>query len=228
MRTPIFLALAGLLVAACQTHAQENRDKKVGYEILQIKSFNEIVAWGSKDITREQFEAIKLPFGWFKNQPREVEMDDARFLNSPGREEGSFLKAERFGHEWLHVATVKGRVKLDPKRRLVGSKVFKDHIVAFDEGRTLTLLISPTGEVFPRITRDANRTSEEPSLPKDWRLVEHQLNRTVEFRLTDEVTVIRTDNQDSFQGPVEYGLSGASSAANSIAGAGAVGVCDAR
>ncbi|MBR9803772.1 alpha/beta fold hydrolase [bacterium] len=172
------------------------------------KSFNEIIAWASKDITREEFNAIKLPLGWFKNQPREVEMDGAKFLNSPGLEEGSFSRAEHFGHEWLHVATVKmaGRKRLDSKGLLVGSAVVKDHIAKFDEGRTLKLLISPSGEVFPRITRDANRTREEPTLPEKWRLIEHTLDRPMEFKLTGETTVIRADNQDSFQGPVKFSL----------------------
>ena len=178
----------------------------MGYEILQIKSFNEIIAWASKDITREQFDAIKLPVGWFKNQPREVEMDGAKFLNSPGLAEGSFLRAEHFGHEWLHVATVKmaERKRLDSKGLLVGSGVVKDHVVKFDEGRTLQLLISPSGEVFPRITRDANRTREEPTLPETWRLVEQQLDGPLEFSLSGETTVIRTDNQDSFQCSVDF------------------------
>jgi hypothetical protein len=108
MRTLAALVIVVVvLVSACQTHAQENKRQEVGYEILQIKSFNEIIAWASKDITREQFDALKLPLGWFKNQPREVEMDGAKFLNSPGRKEGSLLRAKHFGHEWLHVATVK-------------------------------------------------------------------------------------------------------------------------
>ena len=200
--------VVGLIVVHPQAHAQENGVKRVGYEILQIKSFNEIIAWASKDITREQFDAIKLPLGWFKNQPREVEMDGAKFLNSPGLEEGSFSRAEHFGHEWLHVATVKmaGRKRLDSKGLLVGSAVVKDHIAKFDEGRTLRLLISPSGKVFPRITRDANRTREEPTLPEKWRLIEHTLDRPMEFKLTGETTVIRTDNQDSFQGPVKFSL----------------------
>ena len=209
MRTLFALGIMVVVsVYACKSHAQESGVKKVGYEILQVKSFNEIFAWASKDITREQFDAIKLPFGWFKNQPREVEMDGARFLNSPGLEEGSFSRAKHFGHEWLHVATVKmaGRKRLDSKGLLVGSAVVKDHIAKFDEGRTLKLLISPSGEVFPRITRDANRTREEPTLPEKWRLIGHTLDRPMEFKLIGETTVIRTDNQDSFQGPVKFSL----------------------
>jgi hypothetical protein len=207
MRLSVIVGLVvGLLVVCPQAPAQENGVKKVGYEILQIKSFNEIIAWASKDITREQFDAIELPLGWFKNQPREVEMDGAKFLNSPGQKEGVHVRAKHFGHEWLHVATVKmaGRRRLDPQGLLVGSTVLKDHVVQFDSGRTVVLLVSPKGEVFPRITRDANRTREKPKLPQQWRLIGHKLARDVEFKLIGESIVIRTDNQDSFQGPVDF------------------------
>ena len=207
MRTLAALViLTGIHVSVCQTQAQENKIRRVGYEILQIKSFNEIVAWASKDITREQFDALKLPLGWFKNQPREVEMDGARFLNSPGRTEGSYSRARHFGHEWLHVATVKmaERKRFGPKGLLVGSKVIKDHVITFDEGSSAILLVSPDGKIFPRITRDANRTREQPTLPDKWRLIEHKFDRPTELRLTGETMVIRSDNQDSFQGPVEF------------------------
>lgn len=204
----ISAVMVGLLVAACQTFAQEQRVKRVGYEILQINSPHEIIAWASGDITREEFDALKLPFGWFKNQPREIEVDGGKFLNSPGLEKGRYTRAEHFGHDWLHVATVRlaGRKRLDPKRRLVGSTVVKDHVVKFDEGRKIILLVSPDGKVYPRISRDANRTRQQPTLPEKWHLIEHKLARPMEFSLTGETTVIRTDNQDSFQGPVEFSL----------------------
>jgi hypothetical protein len=54
---------------------------------------------------------------------------------------------------------------------------------------------------------DANRTSEKPKLPENWR-IEHQLACDVEFKLTGETNVIRADNQDSFQGPVDFDFEG--------------------
>ena len=42
--------VVGLIVVHPQAHAQENGVKRVGYEILQIKSFNEIIAWQRVDI----------------------------------------------------------------------------------------------------------------------------------------------------------------------------------
>jgi hypothetical protein len=97
-----------------------------------------------------------------------------------------------------------GRKRLDTQGLLVGSTVLKDHVVQFDSGRTVVLLVSPKGEVFLRITRDANRTREVPKLPDNWRLIEDKLARDVEFKLIGESFVIRTDNQDSFQGPVDF------------------------
>lgn len=181
--------------------------KKVGYEILQFKSFNEIVAWVSTDITREQFMDLKLPFGWFKNQPREVDMDSAQFLNSPGLKEGEFKRVKHFGFEWIHAASVKKTgIRLDTKRRLIGSRVQKDHVITFNKGRVITLLISPEGDIFPRITRDADRKQESPTIPEKWRLIDYTLNKKTEFKLTGITTVIRTNNHDSFQGPVEMKL----------------------
>ncbi len=207
MRSFIWLSIAGaVLFQSSFASAQESSYKKIGYEILQINSLDQVVAWASKDISPEEFDAIKLPFGWFKNQPREVEFDSAKFLNSPGMSRGEMRRAEHFGHEWLHVATVQltGMRNLDPEGKLRGSSVVKDHLVTFDKGCLLVLLVSPDGKLFPRITRDANRTQEQPVVPEGWRLVEHKLDRCVEFRLTGKTTVIRADNQDSFQGPVAF------------------------
>lgn len=81
MRSFIWLAVAGFILGqASFAKVQESSDKKLGFEILQLKSLHEVVAWASKDISREEFDAIKLPFGWFKNQPREIEFDSAKFL----------------------------------------------------------------------------------------------------------------------------------------------------
>ena len=207
MRNVLLLAVAGVvLFEGALVRAQERPSGRMGYEIFQVKSLTEVVAWASKDITRKEFDAIELPLGWYKNQPREVEVDSAEFLNSPGLPSGEMLRAEHFGHEWLHVATVEltGFRLLDPTGKLRASRVAKDHLVKFDEGSVLVFLVSPEGKLFPRITRDANRTREQPVIPDGWRLVEHKLDRRVEFRLTGKTTVIRADNQDSFQGPVEF------------------------
>ncbi|MGB1142221.1 MAG: hypothetical protein ACPG1A_15065, partial [Halioglobus sp.] len=66
----------------------------------------------------------------------------------------------------------------------------------------LVLLISPESEVYFRIGRDANRVSDEPTIPNLWQLEEYVTPETLVIQLFEENLVIRTDNQDSFQGPI--------------------------
>lgn len=205
MRSSVMLAIIfAICLFPTVSFAQEKNKVRVGYEILQIKSPNEIVAWATRDITRKQFDSLKLPSGWFKNQPREIEMDRGTFISSPGQKKGKIIRAKHFGFTWMHVATVrKVGISLDSKRLLVGSKVQKNHRVTFEAGKTIKLLISPKGEVFLRISRDAGRTRQIPKLPTKWQLVDLKTRKALQFQLPSKTLVIRTDNQDSFQGPVK-------------------------
>ena len=182
----------------------EEASPRVGFEILEIQSPNSIRAWISSDITREEFDALKLPPGWIKNQPRESEVDAGRFYHSPGAAvEGEFLVEELFGFSWFHAATViQPNIRLDEQGLLRGSTVVKFHEVTFNAGRTIAVLFSPEGEPYVRLTRDANRASDEPSIPNSWRLVENTTPDQLVIQLTGETLVIRADNEDSFQGPV--------------------------
>ena len=208
MRKKCFVvsALFCLIGFANTGYAQDGKTK-IAYEILNFQSRNSIIVWLTTDITQEEFDALELPLGWFKNQPRESEPDANTFENSPGQDPGNIVEQELFGFTWKHVATVKQvRVRLDFFRRLKAAKVEKSHKISFAEGRTLTLLVSPEGDVYPRVSRDANRTSEEPKIPDNWDLLEYQIDEPLEFRLPDETLVIRTDNKDSFQGPVDLNI----------------------
>ncbi|MEZ5244542.1 MAG: haloalkane dehalogenase [Acidimicrobiales bacterium] len=50
--------------------------ERVGFELLQRMDDGTLRAWVSADpMTLEQFEAIELPPGWIKNQPRESSVD---------------------------------------------------------------------------------------------------------------------------------------------------------
>ena len=200
-----------LLLAPCIIGCSDGSDLKndetpprVGFEILEIQSPNSIRAWISPVITREEFDALELPEGWFKNQPRESEPDASRFHRSPGAAaEGEFLVEELFGFPWMHAATVtQSNIPLDEQGLLRGSAVAKFHEVTFNAGRTLAVLFSPEGEPYLRLNRDANRVSEEPSIPDSWRLVEYTTPDQLVIQLPEEVLVIRADNEDSFQGPV--------------------------
>ena len=128
--------------------------------------------------------------------------DGARFYGSPGAD-GVDVEAEHFGHEWFHSATVVGMgEQLDDEGLLTASTVEKDHEISFGPGATVTLLVSPDDERYVLVSRDADRTSSQPTIPPGWELVEEPAPDGVTFRLDGQTRVIRADNEDSFQGPV--------------------------
>lgn len=118
--------------------------EKIGFEIIEFGSppSPPFRAWVTPEITRQEFEALELPPGWRKNQPREGDPDSSIFTRS--RE----------------------------------------------------------GDAYFRIGRDADRTSDQPTIPNLWRLVEYTTPEAFVIQLFGGNTVIRTDNEDSFQGPV--------------------------
>ena len=103
----------------------------------------------------------------------------------------------------LYVSKIIQRnIPLDEEGLLTGFLVRKFHALTFNAGNCLVLLISPEGDVYFRLGRDANRVSDEPSIPNLWRLEEYTTPEKLVIELFEESQVIRTDNEDSFQGPV--------------------------
>ncbi len=185
------------------SHADDD-EVNVGYEILQIVSPNEIIVWGDfDDMTQEEFAAIELPAGWFKNQPREGTADSATFAYSPGAAPGEYVDEEHFGHEWRHVATVvEANTPLDDNGLLTLNRISKSHELTFDAETTLSVLISPEDEHYVLVSRDAGRTSDTSTIPDGWQIVEHTLDEELVVQLPNPTLNIRADNEDSFQGPV--------------------------
>jgi len=119
-------------------------------------------------------------------------------------EDGDFLVEEFFGFNWLHAATVvEPAAPLDENGLLIVTSVRKYHEVTYNAGSTLVLLVAPSGDVYFRIGRDADRVSDQPTIPSLWRLVEYTTPEKLVIELFEGNLVIRTDNQDSFQGPVQ-------------------------
>ncbi|MEM1141511.1 MAG: hypothetical protein AAGI88_02915 [Pseudomonadota bacterium] len=221
------MLLCALLVAACGDSSDSGSSgqadpaeegvfeepvedqRAIGFEIIEVLGPDTLRAWASSSISTEEFEALELPEGWIKNQPREGGEavdgpDGGRFLRSPdATEDGEFLDEELFGYSWRHVATVvqSGR-PMDEDDILTGRSVRKYHELTFNAGSNVILLISPDGLVYFRIGRDADRTSDDPTIPADWHLMDYTTPTDLVFNLSPRNTVIRTDNQDSFQGPV--------------------------
>ena len=201
---PLLLATLALLACTETTSEPPEEQEKHGYEILQVLSPDEIVVWINNGLTPADFEAIELPSGWFKNQPREGDPDGGWFHRSPNASaDGEFHEEEHFGHVWMHNATIiEANTALDPDGLLRANRIAKHHTVTFDAGRTLYVLVSPDNVPYLRITRDANRTSDDPTLPGGWRIVEHVIDEALELELPNPTVNIRCDNEDSFQGPV--------------------------
>jgi len=210
------LLLALLFFAACQQEEfipeeepepeVEEPAPRVGYEILQIVSPTEIITWMGLDITGEAFDSLVVPAGWIKNQPREGVADRGEFARSPSVDvEGEFVIEEHFGHQWRHVATVvEANVLLDDASLLRRNAIDKYHTLYFDADRTLPLLISPEGERYVLVSRDANRITDESTLPADWQIRDTLLAAEWALSLPTPTFNIRSDNEDSFQGPLPY------------------------
>ena len=192
--------------------APQEPESRIGAEILEIQSPTSIRAWISPEITREEFAALEVDQGWRKNQPREsVECgpDDARFTKSPdSTEDGDILIQEFYGFDWFHSATVfETDLPVDNDGFLLGYRVRKFQELTFNPGSCMVLLISPDDEVYFRVGRDADRTTDEFSIPDGWRLESYTPSEPLIIELFGETLVIRTDNNDSFQGPLT-GLDG--------------------
>ncbi len=191
-------------IDAANTEPDAAEEPRVGFELLQIIAPDEIVVWITADLSQAEFDAIDLLPGWIKNQPREGEPDSSSFARSPDAAmDGEFTTEEHYGHDWLHNATViEANTLLDKQGLLRLNRVAKFHEVRFNAGRTLVVLISPEGEQYVRISRDAGRTTDDPTIPQPWQLVEHVITEELIIQLPNPTLNIRVDNEDSFQGPI--------------------------
>ena len=186
--------------------APDTTAAKVGFEILKFEGLN-LSVWVNKDMTMEEFEALDLSIGWIKNEPRESDPDSGYFSRSPFEtEDGVFVEEEHFNHLWLYNAHVTDlSVDLpDDAGLLSGRMIEKHHTVIFKAGRTLSILTSPGGDQYVRISRDAHRTQEFPSIPDAWELREELIDEQRTFVLPNPTLNIRADNQDSWQGPISF------------------------
>ncbi|MDW3214762.1 MAG: haloalkane dehalogenase [Ilumatobacteraceae bacterium] len=177
-------------------------DERVGFELLERMDDGTLRAWVSANpMTLEQFEAIELRAGWIKNQPRESSVDGGVFDASPGADE--VVYEEHFGFRWFHSATVvEVGVPVDDEGLLAGSLVEKVHQISYEPGSTVIALVSPDGETYVRIGRDAGRATDEATLPTGWEITEIDVPDGYTTTLPVPTLVIRTDNRDSYQGPV--------------------------
>jgi hypothetical protein len=187
-----------------------NEELRIGFELVQIISPDSILVWtNADDLSQEQFDEIELSDSWSKNEPREGMPDFARFLRSPDAEqEGEFTTAEHYGYQWLFNAqVVQNNVPLEGNDQglLTGRYIAKYHEVTFDVGRTLSVLIAPSGDEYVLISRDANRSTDIPEIPENWVIEERLISEELILELPNPTLNIRAENnQDSWQGPIQF------------------------
>ena len=83
----------------------------------------------------------------------------------------------------------------------------KYHVLTYFSGRTVSILQGPTGERFIWVARTVDRPPDPVTLPEGWTLTTPVLQTELQVELLGNVSVLRTENEDSFQGPLPEGLS---------------------
>ncbi len=178
-------------------------ESRKGFEVIDLRTKK---VWLTADFTTEEFKALKVPLLWKKmDSVREACFDNSKFLKSPGcKEGGNYNESLMFGREFLHVCKIKEFPKyLDESKLIYITILEKYHEVTFNSGRTIRVLVCPEGKQYIMMTRDLDRTKDIPELPDGWELKEGRLSQDLTVVLSGRNEIIRTDNNDSFQGPLD-------------------------
>ncbi len=177
-----------------------------GYELVDLL-YKEV--WVTGDFTPEEYTSFTPPFLWIKNDPRILMADQGEFLRSPGcSDEGQFTVLQAFDKNFLNVVRIINLIMPADTQGLINkTELEKYHFMTYFSGRTVYVLQSPTGERYIEVSRSVDRLSETFTLPKGWTLTDHELGADLQVELSGNVSVLRTDNKDSYQGPLPDGLS---------------------
>ena len=91
---------------------------------------------------------------------------------------------------------------------LSGNQIDKFHTVGFNAWSTINILVSPEEEYYVLISRDGAKTQEVPTIPSTWQEVKITITEELILELPNPTLNIRTDNEDSYQGPIPKELLG--------------------
>ena len=176
-------------------------DEGVGYELIDNQNQE---VWLTGDFTLEEFEAYQPPMMWAKNQPRSGTADGGEFLRSPGcAEDGQYTYLHAIEKEFLNVVKlIDMGSPMDPQGLVTKTVLEKYHVVIFDAGKTVYILEDPEGLQYILVSRDVNRLTDTFTVPQGWTFTEHLLEEELKVELSENVSVLRVDNEDSFQGPL--------------------------
>ena len=177
-----------------------------GYELLNLADGD---VWATRSWTPEEYAAFSLPVSWIfwrKNDPRIALADRGQFLQSPGCEDGHYSFMQAFDREFLQVVQLK-EFPTDNQDLIRQVELEKYHVLHYSSGRMVSILQSPTGEQFIGVSRSLNRSTDVPTLPDGWTLKKHHLTTELQVDLLGNVSVLRLDNEDSYQGPLSEDIS---------------------
>jgi len=172
-----------------------------GYELIDL--LNKEV-WVTSDFTAEEYAEFSPPLLWIKNDPRIGMADGGEFLRSPGcSESGQFTCMRAFDKGFLKVVQlVTLNTPVDNQGLIRRTELEKYHLLTYSAGSTVNILHNPAGERFIGVSRSVDRSSDTFTLPEGWNLTFHVLSTDLTIELSGNVSVLRTDNEDSFQGPL--------------------------
>jgi hypothetical protein len=217
-KTGRFLAaiviLAGILAGCrhgdrelCVPRPPHFEGEGAGYELINLAGGE---VWATGDWTPEEYVGFSLPFSWtfwLKNDPRIPLADRGRFLRSPGcTEDGQYSYMRAFSRDFLQVVElIVINRPADDQGLIRRTELEKYHVLHYSAGRTVSILRSPTGERFIGVSESLERSSDTPTLPEGWTLTERLLTAELQVELLGRVSVLRMDNEDSYQGPLPKG-----------------------
>ena len=175
-----------------------------GYELIDFVGGE---VWATRNWTPHQYAEFSLPFSWIlwhKNDPRIGLADHSTFLRSPGcSQDGQYSYMHAFNRNFVQVVELLSRPRAADKKTLIRrTELEKYHVLHFSAGRTVSILRGPTGERFIGVSRSLDRTSETPALPPGWNLTDRLLTEDLQVNLLQQVSVLRLENEDSYQGPI--------------------------
>jgi len=190
----------------CVSREPASDGEVAGYELIDL--LNKKV-WGTADYTPAEYDAFSPPLFWIKNDPRIMLADEAEFLQSPGcSEPGQFTYMRAYDKEFLNVVQliIMG-TPVDPEGLIRRTELEKYHVLTYFSGRTVSILQGPTGERFIWVARTVDRPPDPVTLPERWTLSTQVLQTDLQVDLLGNVSVLRTENEDSYQGPLPEGVS---------------------
>ena len=163
--------------------------------------------WATRDWAPSSFQEFSFPIHWLfwqKNDPRRLIADSGQILRSPGCEQdGKYNRMRAFGRDFMQpVRLMRLRSYADEERLIRRVTLEKYHALTYKAGRQINILNAPDGSRYILVAQTAFHRTAEPTLPSGWQLTNHILEEELQITLSGIIDVLRTDNQDSFQGPI--------------------------